>query len=96
MSLRAGLPTGKSAFLLSFKPSVHKELNQSRLSPQINGEIKMNQIECIECAAAVELPADAIVGELLVCEECDAELEVTNLSPITIELAPEVEEDWGE
>ena len=56
----------------------------------------MNQIECIECAAAVELPADAIVGELLVCEECDAELEVTNLSPITIELAPEVGEDWGE
>lgn len=56
----------------------------------------MNQIECIECAAAVELPQDAIIGELLICESCDAELEVTNLNPPTVELAPEVEEDWGE
>lgn len=56
----------------------------------------MNQVECLECGAVVEVPADAIVGELLVCEECDTEMEVTNLSPLAVELAPEVEEDWGE
>ncbi|MEM7335905.1 MAG: lysine biosynthesis protein LysW [Chloroflexota bacterium] len=56
----------------------------------------MNKVECIECAAEVEVPSDAIVGELLICEECDAELEVTALIPLTIALAPEVEEDWGE
>ncbi|MBE9507737.1 MAG: lysine biosynthesis protein LysW, partial [Chloroflexi bacterium] len=28
--------------------------------------------------------------------DCGIELEVMSLEPITLELAPEVEEDWGE
>lgn len=56
----------------------------------------MNQIECIECGAPVELPSDVILGELLICAECDTEMEVRQLDPIVVELAPEVEEDWGE
>lgn len=56
----------------------------------------MNQVECIECGGTVELPTDAIIGELLICEACDTEMEVTNLQPVAVELAPEVEEDWGE
>ena len=35
-------------------------------------------------------------GEIARCTECGAELEVTNADPIRLELAPEVEEDWGE
>jgi alpha-aminoadipate carrier protein LysW len=56
----------------------------------------MDTVACLECGADMELPEDAIIGELLVCEECDSEFEVTALSPLTIEMAPEVEEDWGE
>jgi len=52
--------------------------------------------ECPECAAELELAADVEVGEIVVCPDCGVELEVMSLDPITLELAPEVEEDWGE
>ena len=53
-------------------------------------------VECPECAAKVELPADVVEGEIVQCPECDVELEVTSLEPLKIDLAPEEEEDWGE
>lgn len=37
-----------------------------------------------------------MANEILPCEECGAELEVMSLEPFKVELAPEVEEDWGE
>ena len=52
--------------------------------------------ECLECAAELELGPDLEEGEILVCPDCGVELEVMGLDPITLELAPEVEEDWGE
>jgi alpha-aminoadipate carrier protein LysW len=54
------------------------------------------QAECPECAAEVSLPDDTITSEIVHCPECNVELEVTNLDPLTLELAPEEEEDWGE
>jgi alpha-aminoadipate carrier protein LysW len=30
------------------------------------------------------------------CSGCGAELEVASIEPLTLEVAPEVEEDWGE
>lgn len=39
---------------------------------------------------------DVVEGELVPCPECGAELEVTSLQPLVVELAPELEEDWGE
>lgn len=56
----------------------------------------MATVNCVECDAAVDVADDVMIGEVLECAECGAELEVTNVSPLTIELAPEVEEDWGE
>jgi alpha-aminoadipate/glutamate carrier protein LysW len=56
----------------------------------------VNLPTCPTCSAAVTLPADVMEHELLPCSDCGAELEVISLHPITIELAPEVEEDWGE
>ena len=53
-------------------------------------------VNCPECDASVEIADDAIVGEIAECEECGVELEVTGLDPLAIELAPEIEEDWGE
>jgi alpha-aminoadipate carrier protein LysW len=35
-------------------------------------------------------------NELIACAECGAELEIISLDPVQLELAPEVEEDWGE
>jgi len=53
-------------------------------------------IECPECAAELALADDLEVGEIIVCPDCGAELEVMSLDPVTVDLAPEVEEDWGE
>jgi len=62
---------------------------------QIEKERKI-MAECIECGAELELPADVEIGEIVVCADCGAEFEVLSLDPVTIELAPEEEEDWGE
>ncbi|TVQ32315.1 MAG: lysine biosynthesis protein LysW [Phycisphaeraceae bacterium] len=53
-------------------------------------------IECPECAAGAELRPDAMAGEVLQCPDCGVELEVISVSPPQVELAPTVEEDWGE
>ena len=50
---------------------------------------------CPECAAEIEL-ADVIDGEIVDCPDCGVELEVVSLDPLTLDLAPEEEEDWGE
>jgi len=52
--------------------------------------------ECPECAATLQPGSDLMQGEILACDDCGAELEVTGLDPLTLELAPEVQEDWGE
>ncbi len=54
------------------------------------------QAECPECAADVILPDDVMEGEIVQCPECGLELEVVQLDPPTLEIAPEEEEDWGE
>jgi len=51
---------------------------------------------CPECAAALALAPDVEEGEIVVCPDCGGELEVRSVAPVTVELAPEVEEDWGE
>lgn len=53
-------------------------------------------VQCPECDANVLVPADVMQNELLACLDCGSELEVVSLDPLTLELAPEVEEDWGE
>lgn len=53
-------------------------------------------MKCAECAAELGLAPDVEVGEIVVCPDCGVEWEVRSLEPITLELAPEVEEDWGE
>ena len=53
-------------------------------------------VECPECANHIALAANVLVGEILDCGDCGAELEVRATNPVRVELAPEVEEDWGE
>lgn len=51
---------------------------------------------CLECDANVSLDADLLAGEIVECPDCGVELEVISTSPLTLDLAPEIEEDWGE
>ena len=52
--------------------------------------------ECPVCGAEITLANDVVKGELLECDDCGSELEVVSLEPITLEEAPEAEEDWGQ
>ncbi|MBK8138241.1 MAG: lysine biosynthesis protein LysW [Chloroflexi bacterium] len=56
----------------------------------------MNQAACPTCDAPIALPAGVVVHELISCADCGTDLEVLSLSPLSVDLAPEVEEDWGE
>lgn len=51
--------------------------------------------QCPECDAELELE-DVILGEIVVCSDCGVDLEVVDLEPLVLELAPMEEEDWGE
>jgi alpha-aminoadipate carrier protein LysW len=44
----------------------------------------------------IELPTDIEIGEIIDSPISGAELEVISLEPVTLEEAPELEEDWGE
>jgi alpha-aminoadipate carrier protein LysW len=56
----------------------------------------MSESTCPECGGNVTIPANAMQHELIPCSDCGAELEIVSLNPVTLELAPEVQEDWGE
>ncbi|MBM4108810.1 MAG: lysine biosynthesis protein LysW [Phycisphaerae bacterium] len=53
-------------------------------------------VDCTECAAPVTLARTPLLGEVIRCGDCGVELEVTALHPLAVELAPQVQEDWGE
>jgi alpha-aminoadipate/glutamate carrier protein LysW len=53
-------------------------------------------IECLECGAPLNVAANVMQGEILKCPDCGIELEVIDLNPITVDLAPMEMEDWGE
>lgn len=56
----------------------------------------MTTVTCVECGGNVPLPPDTVVGEVVQCPECGADLEMTSTDPPEVALAPEMEEDWGE
>lgn len=55
-----------------------------------------DQATCPQCAAPIEMADDTMEGEILQCPDCGVELEVMSIAPLTLDVAPEVEEDWGE
>lgn len=46
---------------------------------------------CPACGAPLDLPEDPILGEVLWCDACGAELEVVALTPLRIHLFEEEE-----
>jgi alpha-aminoadipate/glutamate carrier protein LysW len=53
---------------------------------------------CLVCDSQLEVAETPEKGEILECGSCGQEHEVVSVAggTITVELAPEVEEDWGE
>jgi alpha-aminoadipate/glutamate carrier protein LysW len=51
---------------------------------------------CPECDASIAFDRAPLNGQIAQCNGCGSELEVISAAPIQLELAPEVEEDWGE
>jgi len=58
-------------------------------------EIVSGKTECPECFGEIEL-SDVMKHEIVQCFDCGADLEVVDIEPLTLALAPEEEEDWGE
>lgn len=54
------------------------------------------QATCVECGGNVAVAANVMVGEILPCSDCGVELEVISVQPLSLELAPQEMEDWGE
>lgn len=52
--------------------------------------------DCPICGAQLALPGNLIKGELLECDNCTAELEVIDLSPVELKAPPQAEEPWEE
>jgi alpha-aminoadipate carrier protein LysW len=50
--------------------------------------------ECPVCGADITLAVDAEEGEIIACDDCGSELEVTGKD--SLREAPQEEEDWGE
>ena len=51
---------------------------------------------CPECEGPVRFDRPPLRSQVARCADCGSELEVTSIEPLLLELAPEVEEDWGE
>lgn len=61
----------------------------------LTGDTTAMNANCPECDAVITMDKP-LKGEIVVCPDCGAELEVTDTNPLTLALAPEEEEDWGE
>jgi len=53
-------------------------------------------VSCPECDEDINFTRSPLNGEVSICTGCSVELEVISTSPVKVEIAPEVEEDWGE
>ena len=52
---------------------------------------------CTECDANVNIPADAVEGEIVTCAECGASYELVKTSDgFELKPAQTVGEDWGQ
>jgi alpha-aminoadipate carrier protein LysW len=75
--------------------------NLGASAPQWNAAISQRQTwevqtmaECPVCGADITLAVDAEEGEIIACDDCGSELEVTGKD--SLREAPQEEEDWGE
>jgi len=51
----------------------------------------MTPVLCPACGLDVAIPSDPMLGELLFCDACGAEIEVISLEPVRVSLYEEEE-----
>jgi alpha-aminoadipate carrier protein LysW len=91
--MRARVPQGRrpdlldGGFFIASNPFTHT---------QGDPEAMTTLPTCPTCDASVPMPIGVVAHELITCPDCGTELEVLSVSPFTLDLAPETEEDWGE
>jgi len=58
----------------------------------------VNKTTCPDCDSKLDVPADAVEGEILSCPGCGLELEVKKIGNDCVELEELIieGEDWGE
>ena len=58
----------------------------------------MTKAKCPDCLAEIDIPEDALVGEIVNCPDCGLELEIERIEGKKIELQKLAieKEDWGE
>ncbi|MBE6050064.1 MAG: lysine biosynthesis protein LysW [Clostridium sp.] len=58
----------------------------------------MKKVKCVSCKAEFEVEDDVMEGEIVECSSCgqEHEVEVSSEGEISVALAPEIEETWGE
>jgi len=54
------------------------------------------EVSCPECGGSVGFERAPLRAEVVSCHGCGVELEVVGVDPVRLEVAPEVEEDWGQ
>lgn len=60
-------------------------------------ELNCGPLPCPMCEAEISLENNVLSGELIQCIECGSDIEVTKTDDkITLTMAPEIQEDWGE
>jgi len=62
---------------------------------------RREKVRCVECDAHLELEPRLLVGEVVQCERCQAQLEVAELHPVRLAPLARIEEEeedfenWG-
>jgi len=57
----------------------------------------MADLSCLVCKSEIDVEEQATTGEIVECDSCGQEHEIQVESNfVTIALAPEIEETWGE
>jgi len=51
---------------------------------------------CPECTGQIEFTSSPVLNQLVRCDDCGADLAVTSVDPVALELTPTEEEDWGQ
>jgi alpha-aminoadipate carrier protein LysW len=56
------------------------------------------KVNCKECDKELNVPNDAVKGEIVTCPDCGSDFEIVNIADSKVELKPaeKVGEDWGE
>lgn len=46
---------------------------------------KQRKTNCLDCQKELELPEQAEIGDVLVCDECGVEMEIISVEPIELD-----------